>query len=208
MPTTSQHKDTPTAQLLTTILASRSETPAQRLLELAPIYMIPQLNAADYKSLNLTMAQGERLAAAIEFGRRLWQTPTPVTLPKLTSPKEVAAFISDMAQLQQEHLRVICLNARNRVVHKEDIYRGNVNTTIIRGAEVFRPAIIRNAPAIIVAHNHPSGDPKPSPEDLTITTLLFQLGQELHIEVLDHMIIGPGMNYQSIRETHPFIFGA
>ncbi len=97
-----------------------------------------------------------------------------------------------MGFLEQEHLRVLLLTTKNQVIDIVDISRGTVNTTQVRPAEVFREAVRRTSPAIIVAHNHPSGDPTPSPEDIAMTRRLVEAGKVLDIEVVDHVIICQG----------------
>jgi DNA repair protein RadC len=82
------------------------------------------------------------------------------------------------------------LDTKNYVTHIERVYQGSVNMSVVRTAEVFRPAVSRNSPFIIIVHNHPSGDPTPSPEDVRTTEQLVKAGKHLDIEVLDHLIIG------------------
>jgi len=112
--------------------------------------------------------------------------------PRIQSPETAAVLLGDMAQHEQEHLDVLLLNTRNEVTHRANIYKGSLNTSLIRLAELFRKAVRENAAAIIVAHNHPSGDPSPSPEDITITREIVKAGKVLDIDVLDHLIIGHG----------------
>ena len=109
-------------------------------------------------------------------------------------------LIADMAVLDQEHLRVLLLNTRNEVLGVQEIYVGNVNSSVVRAAEVFRPAVRDNAPSIIVVHNHPSGDPTPSPQDVSITRELIDSGKMLGIELLDHVVLGSGDRYVSLNE--------
>jgi DNA repair protein RadC len=104
-----------------------------------------------------------------------------------------------MGMLEQEHLRVILLDTRNRIITIDTVYKGSLNSSMVRVGELFRRAIRRNAAAIIVAHNHPSGDPTPSPEDVAVTRQVVQAGQMLDIEVLDHIIIGRG-RFVSLKE--------
>ena len=92
--------------------------------------------------------------------------------------------------LDQEQLRLILLDTRNQVLRTPTLYVGSLNTTVIRVGELFRAAIRENAAAFIVAHNHPSGDPAPSPEDIAITRQIVQAGKLLDVEVLDHIVIG------------------
>jgi DNA repair protein RadC len=105
----------------------------------------------------------------------------------------------EMGYLSQEQLRVLCLDTKNLVVHQQVVYQGTVNTSVVRAAEVYRPAVTRNTPAIIVMHNHPSGDPTPSPEDVRTTEQLVQAGEVLDIELLDHIVVGQN-RWVSLKE--------
>ncbi len=96
----------------------------------------------------------------------------------------------EMSALAQEQLRVLLLDRRNRVLGQRVIYQGNVYSSMVRPAEVFRPAVVESMPAIIIVHNHPSQDPTPSPEDVAITRKLKQASELLEIELLDHVVIG------------------
>ena len=112
----------------------------------------------------------------------------------------MAALLSpEMELLTQEQLRVVLLDTRNRVLDVLMVYQGNVNSTIVQMAEVFREAIIACAPNIVLAHNHPSGDPSPSPEDVALTKQAVEAGHLLGIEVLDHIVIGRG-RYVSLKD--------
>jgi len=130
------------------------------------------------------------IKAALELGRRL-MLERPETRPQVKSPAD-AAFIleAQMGQPEQEELWVLLLDTRNRVLGTERVYRGTLNQTNVRVAEVFRGAVRRNCAAVIVAHNHPSGDPTPSPDDIILTRDLVQAGRLLGVEVLDHLVIG------------------
>ncbi len=124
----------------------------------------------------------------------------PDGLTVISCPQDVFNLLSpEMEALAQEQLRVLLLNTRNRVVAQRVIYQGTVNSSAVRPAEVLRPAVVENAPSIIIAHNHPSGDPTPSPEDVTVTRDLVQAGKLLDIEVLDHIVIGAG-RFVSLKE--------
>ena len=119
----------------------------------------------------------------------------------ISSPQDVANLLmGEMATLDQEHLKVLLLNTKNEVLGIQEIYVGNVNTSVVRPAEVIRPAIRANAPSIIVVHNHPSGDPTPSPEDVSITKELVAAGKLMGVELLDHVVIGNGNRFVSLNE--------
>jgi DNA repair protein RadC len=105
----------------------------------------------------------------------------------------------EMGSLEQENLRTILLDTKNRVLASPTVYVGNVNSSIIRVSEIFREAIRVNATALIVAHNHPSGDPTPSPEDVNVTRSIVEAGHLLGIEVLDHLVIGH-QRFVSLKE--------
>ena len=121
-------------------------------------------------------------------------------LPAINCPEDVRRLLGpEMAGLAQEQLRVLLLNTRNLVVGQRVVYQGNVNSSMIRPAEVLRPAVMEAVPSIIVCHNHPSHDPTPSPEDAAITRELAQAGKLLGIELLDHVVIG-GEKFVSLKE--------
>ena len=120
--------------------------------------------------------------------------------PQVTRPADAYEFLHfEMEGLEQEQLRVINLNQKHRIISASMIYQGSLHTTAVRLAEVFRPAIIDNAAAIIVAHNHPSGECDPSPEDVTLTREIVKAGKLLDVEVEDHIVIGKG-RFVSLRE--------
>jgi DNA repair protein RadC len=145
------------------------------------------------------LAKAAQLKAAIELGMRI-HSLTPEERPAINSPADAAAMVQyEMSALAQEHLRVINLDTRNRVINIEKLYIGSLNASTVRVGEIFRSAIQRNAASIIILHNHPSGDPAPSPEDVGLTRTIVQAGKLLDIEVLDHLVIGQG-RWVSLKE--------
>jgi DNA repair protein RadC len=108
----------------------------------------------------------------------------------------------DMYRLEQEELWVLLLDTRGRLIHTHKVYKGSLNMSLIRLGEVFLEAIIRNANSMIAVHNHPSGDPDPGPEDISLTRALRKAGKLLDIEVLDHIIIGAGEFVSLARRGH------
>lgn len=144
-------------------------------------------------------AKAAQLKAAIELGRRL-TLEAPEERPSINSPADAAALVSyEMSALEQEHLRVILLDRRNRVMETVEVYKGSVNSSQVRVGELFKEAVRKNASAIIVIHNHPSGDPTPSPDDVAVTRAIVQAGKLLDVEVLDHLVIGQG-KWVSLKE--------
>lgn len=147
----------------------------------------------------LAEAKTAQIKAAIELGRRM-TVISPEDQPSINSPGDAANLVQyEMCALEQEELRVILLNTRNRVQKIETVYRGSLNSSQVRIGELFKDAIRRNAAAIIIVHNHPSGDPTPSPDDIAITRAVIEAGQLLDIQVLDHLVIGQG-HFISLKE--------
>ncbi|MBI3160415.1 MAG: DNA repair protein RadC [Chloroflexi bacterium] len=144
-------------------------------------------------------AKAATLKAAIELGRRL-ALEAPDEKPTIHAPADAAALVMiEMGSLEQEHLRVMLLDTRNRVQDIVEVYHGSLNSSLVRVGEIFKPAVRRNAASILVVHNHPSGDPTPSPDDVTVTRAMVEAGKLLDIEVLDHLVIGQG-RYVSMKE--------
>jgi DNA repair protein RadC len=144
-------------------------------------------------------AKASQIKAAIELGRRL-TLESPESRPTINSPADAAALVQyEMSALEQEHLRVILLDIRNRVLETVELYKGSVNSSQVRVGEIFKAAVRRNASALIVIHNHPSGDPTPSPDDVAVTRAIVQAGKLLDVDVLDHLVIGQG-RFVSLKE--------
>ena len=170
---------------------------AVRLAErmLAQMGGLPGLHRASYSDLcavkGIGPAKAAQLHAALELGRRI-VVSSPDERVIIKSPADAANLLMyQLAPLDQEYLFVILLDTRNRVMGRPlEVYHGSLNTSLIRTGEIFREAVKQNAAALIVAHNHPSGDPSPSPEDVAVTRALVEAGKLLDIEVLDHLVIG------------------
>ena len=147
----------------------------------------------------ISSAKACQILAGIELGRRVGSM-TPEDRVTITSPSDLATlFMAEMSSFDREHFRVATLSTRNQVLGIEDLYSGSVNAAIIRPAEVFATAVRRNAPQIAIVHNHPSGDPTPSAEDIAITRTLVEAGKLLDIDLVDHLVIGQGI-FVSMRE--------
>lgn len=140
-----------------------------------------------------------RLQAALALGQRLATEALPGRI-SIRSPGDMAfVLMPELSHLEQEHFVLLILNIRNELMHKVTLYRGGGNAMFIRVSEVFQEAVRRGAACLIVAHNHPSGDPTPSPEDVAITHRLVEAGNLMDIELLDHIIIGH-RRFVSLRE--------
>ena len=176
----------------------RTGTAAENVVSLATRLLsvhggLGGLARAGFKELTETRGVGEakvsQIMAALELGKRLASLPAEER-PAISSPNDVSNLLNaEMALLDQESLRVLLLNTRNQVLAVREVYRGNVSSAVIRAGEVFRDAIRENAPSIIVVHNHPSGDPTPSDDDVRVTGQLVAAGKLLDIELLDHIIL-------------------
>lgn len=195
-----------TAELLAILLrvgvvGETSVQVGQRLLQ--TFGGLSGLHRASFDELSsqkgVKLAKAAQIKAAIELGRRL-VLESPEEKPAVHNPADAAAMVQyEMSALQQEELRVMLLDTRNRVQFVETIYRGSVNSSQVRIAEIFKAAIRRNATNLIVIHNHPSGDPTPSPDDVVITRAILQAGELLDVKLLDHIIVGSG-RFISMKE--------
>jgi DNA repair protein RadC len=135
-------------------------------------------------------ARAARLAAAFELGRRLL-ADWPSGRLSVRGPRDLAErLILQMGRLEREELRVVLLNTKNVVLAVETVYRGNVSASLVRVGELFRDAVRQHAATVILVHNHPSGDPTPSPDDLHLTAEAIAAGRLLDVPVLDHLVIG------------------
>lgn len=174
---------------------------AERLLRvkggLSELARLPFSEITRIKGVGETKAT--QLYAAFELGRRLL-VASPEDRPVVKSPQDAVNLLTDMCVLEQEVMRTLLLDRKNRVLAVPTIYRGSLHTTVVRVNELFREAVRENASAIIVAHNHPSGDPTPSAEDIAVTREIVQAGKILDIDVLDHVVIGSGNKYVSLKE--------
>ncbi len=151
------------------------------------------------KQLGIGDAKACKIIACFELGKRL-SSFKETKRPVIKSAKDIAKlFIHDMGSLEKEHFKGIYLDTRKRIIKEETIFIGSLNESVVHPREIFKPALDESAAAIILLHNHPSGDPSPSSFDIKITEELVKAGNLLGIEVLDHIIIG-GKKYISLKE--------
>lgn len=144
-------------------------------------------------------ARAAQLQAAFELGRRLL-ADWPAGRWSIRSPRDVAdRLVLQMGRLEREELRVVILNTKNVVLRITTAYQGNVSASLVRVGELFRDAVRLDAAGVILVHNHPSGDPTPSPDDLHLTAEALAAGRLLDIDVLDHLVIGHDA-YVSLRD--------
>ncbi len=146
-------------------------------------------------------AKAAQLLAALELGKRIARAEN--SKAAIHSPQDVYDLVGyPMSLLEQEELWAIQMDTRNQVLSQEVIYRGSANSSSVRIGELFKTAVRINATGIIIIHNHPSGDPTPSPEDVALTRAAIQAGKLLDIEVMDHVIIGQTSKFISLKEKN------
>lgn len=147
---------------------------------------------------DLSESDRARILAAMELAKRLMGY-IPGERRVVSNAEDAARLMADMSLLRQEHVRAILLDMNRQVIAVTTLYIGTLNASVLRVSEIFREAIIRNSPAIILVHNHPAGDYSPSPEDIELTRTLIAAGKLLDISLLDHLIIGQN-GWLSIKE--------
>lgn len=186
--------------------------PARRLVTINELYALHEALEPfiDLPQLRRFVAEGRDIYEALRVDkppkelRALLETLGAILRPlnreQIKSPADVAALLLvEMGHLDQEELRAVLLDTKNRVQDIVTVYRGSLNTSLIRVGEVFKAAVRWNSAALIVAHNHPSADPTPSPEDVLVTRHIVEAGKLLDVEVLDHLVVGQG-RWVSLRE--------
>ncbi len=180
------------AELLAVIIGGSSQIEAaERLIgEFSSIQKIAQAHVGEIAKVpGIGKTTALRLKAALALGRKLLQPEDE--RPVIHSPADAAQILMPLlAHREQEYLVVMALDTRNRVLDVIEVYHGSLNASMVRVGELFKPALQRNAAAILIAHNHPSTDPTPSPEDVTVTRAIVQAGKLLDVSVLDHLVLG------------------
>jgi DNA repair protein RadC len=186
-------------ELLSIVLDEQTPVLASRILTQLPT--LPQIACATPGLLQAIKGMTPRRVMHLQSALQLAYRPSPTGEKRIIKcPQDCATlFGAEMQGLEQEQMRVVILDTKNRVKSVVTAYQGSLHTTVIRVAELFREAMIANAAAVIVMHNHPSGDATPSPEDIAVTREIAQAGKLLDIDVLDHLVIGnPG--FVSLKE--------
>jgi len=146
------------------------------------------------------LAKAAQIKAAIELGRRL-SLEVSIERPVLSDPEKIYQLVGyEMAGFSTENLWVLTTDMKNKWIETHKVYTGTLNASSVRVAELFQPAIEQKAASIVIVHNHPSGDPTPSTEDINLTRAVVQAGTLLDIPLLDHLIIGGHQKYISMRQ--------
>jgi DNA repair protein RadC len=190
------------AELLAVITGvSCLETTQRLLIEAGGLRGLQSLSTVELQQLvsGISAGRAAQLKAAIELGTRVARGEH-MARRQVKSPSDIAdLLLLEMSHLDQEHLRTVLLDTKNRVQAISTVYIGSLNASMIRVGEVFKEAVRRNSAALIVTHNHPSGDPTPSPEDVLVTREIVQAGKLLDVDILDHIVIGHG-SWVSLRQ--------
>jgi len=180
------------AELLAVIVGGSTQIEiAERLLaQFGSVQKIAQAHVMEIAKVQGVGNQTAlRLKASLALGRKLLQPEDE--RPAIHSPGDAAQILMPMlAHREQEYMIVMPLDTRNRMLDAVEVYHGSLNSSMVRIGELFKPALQRNAAGIIIAHNHPSTDPTPSPEDVSVTRAIVQAGKLLDVSVLDHLVIG------------------
>jgi len=148
--------------------------------------------------LSVSRVKACQIIACFELGRRFF-APEPGRLPVIRMPEDVFKYLNEMKRLKKEEFRGLYLNTRNKLLYEEIISIGTLTANLVHPREVFAPALEYLAVGLIVAHNHPSGDPAPSKEDIKLTQRLVEAGKIMGIDLLDHIVIGNN-SFSSLKE--------
>jgi len=182
-------------------VAGLEERSRRFLQSLGGIAYLNTITAGELASLaGLEEFERLRIEALLELSRRAARAGRG-ELPSADQPETVAAYLSDLETEKREHFVVLLLNAKNQIERRVTVHMGTVDQSLVGPREVFREAVRDGAASVIVAHNHPSGDPEPSPEDIHVTRQLCAAGRLLDIHVLDHVIIGHNGRWTSLRRS-------
>jgi len=196
-----EYKDCSIKELLSlTLRESNSSVVEELLQQFSSLRDLALATTTELQSIKgLGPCKVNTLKASLELGRRLY-CAEPKDISSIRSPQDIVnLFMNEMRYLDREHLRVVLLNTKNQVLRVETVSIGTLNTSAVHPREIFKSAIKHSAAVIILVHNHPSGDPTPSNQDMEVTKRLSEVGSIIGIEVLDHLIVGDGI-YVSFKE--------
>ena len=187
-------------EVLAALLGTTREA-AAKVLEKASIERLARMNFEELRNATgLTAQQSAALVAATLFSGRASRTPND-NQSSINCPQDIVTVAAPLLDgKEKEEIHVFTLNVRNIILSQRMIYRGNVNSSTIRPAEILSPAVITGAPAMAMVHNHPSGDPTPSTEDIAVTKEINAGAKLLGINLLDHVIIAAGGRWISLKE--------
>ena len=176
---------------------------SNNIMQKYPLSSLMKMQRPDLVRIRgISAGKADILLASFELARRGLNQGMGIA-PSITCPGDGAELVSDIKDKKKEYFVALYLNARNQVICREDVSVGSLNASLVHPREVFAPAIGSSAASVILAHNHPSGDPTPSREDIELTRRIVQAGDIMGIEVLDHLVIG-SERFLSMKEAHLF----
>jgi DNA repair protein RadC len=193
-----------TPELLLVALQPGRRELTMQIETLLASYSLQDLSNADFGQLchdmQLGVAKAAQLQAMIEIARRLTMLPAEDKRFIHTARDAYEIVKPEMEYLDHEEVRIILLDKKHGVIANLKLYQGTMDSSVLRFSELFRSAVARKAASILLAHNHPSGDPNPSPEDEAITKQTVEAGKILEVDVVDHIIVGKNGRFVSLRE--------
>ena len=190
-------------ELLALIIGTKAESSLCQELALLPLDRLLSMSAIELRQLGVTASVATRLEATFQLFKKLRYTPKRKSGECISSPREVAQELAFIVNEEQEHLVVLLLDTKNNIKKMTVVSKGTINSSLVHPREVFKIAIRESASSIIIGHNHPTGDPTPSREDIEVTKRLSEVGKTIGIELLDHIIVG-SKGYRSIKEMGLF----
>jgi DNA repair protein RadC len=174
----------------------------RKIGDLVKIYNAPASKLAEIAGVGISTAT--RIKAGIALGMRLVDC-VPDVPQGVHSPKDAYSLVQDMTALTEEHFKLILLNQRSKVIAIVPLYKGNLHSVSIRIAEIMKPAIEHSAASIVLVHNHPSGDPEASSNDVSVTKQIVEGAKLFDIEVIDHIIVGKNPAFYSMKSKIPHV---
>lgn len=181
--------------------ADANESLARKLLMRHQVEGLARLAPADLAEAGLDDAECRRLLAAVELGRRSALAAKPLP-DRIDRPEDAFALFEDLAREPQEMFVAAFLDTKNGLISRRTIHVGTLQASLVGAREIFREAVRENAASVVIAHNHPSGDPEPSPEDIEVTRYLKEAGKLLDIPVVDHIVVGRSRSVSLAQRGH------
>lgn len=186
-------------ELLALIMGTKAESSLCQELALLPLDRLLSMSAIELQQMGVSASVATRLEAIFQLFKKLKNTPKRKSGERISSPGEVAKELAFIVNEEQEHLVVLLLDTKSNIKKTVVVSKGTINSSLVHPREVFKIAIRESAYSIIIGHNHPTGDPTPSPEDIEVTRVLSEVGKTIGIELLDHIIVG-SKGYKSLKE--------
>lgn len=189
-------------ELLAIIMGSKADSNTCHELALLPLVRLLAMTTKELQQLGMAPNVATRLEATFQLFRKLKTDPV-LNNKRVDNPSDAAEALAFIGGEEQEHLAVLLLDTKNNIKKTVVVSKGTINSSLVHPREVFKPAIRESAHSIVIGHNHPSGNPTPSREDIEVTKRISKAGEHLGIELLDHIIVCP-KGYKSLKEMGLF----